>query len=1093
MKEKLHCCLLLAVVFCWVPSPTKTQDSPGFFQNLQCFTHNLETLVCSWDTPNATKSDILYQICYSASKPPSCFNTSKSALEVEFETIAPLRITIKASNVQGTPEITFQKTMQDIPFIPPAPEILSVVPDHQTDTLLIQWSVDNATLLSEVEVLCEILILRSENMDIVSNATWKKRWTPSDTAFYWNWTSDFPLLCTSHSVQIRCLINDQYYYGEKGWSNWSRPYTVYGSTEEKAYPTDKVVPVGTNMTFCCTVQSGTKIMSAELGNDRYPLIPLSSNSSAVRIQNMTMSEESGDNLIFYTDVLYVGTVVFVGYPPDIPQNLSCETMNLRQIGCQWNPGRITGLYGERETIYTLRESYSGKLCVACDNTEEQYSCKCDVSKGQSLYAFSLQAQNPLGKSQASLSFNVTYRVHPKAPENIKLVDISPTEVSLTWFLDGNFVSLKLICEIEVRTSNKEKEMRNTTVIGSEDGNYSYIIDNLHPFYQYDVRIRCATLDPFWKWSNWRAVKGHITLPAAPANNLDIWLVNGRHLGGRTVTVYWKHLPINEANGKIHSYMVSWKPIGSHSEPQTIVLAAFHNRTQIQLDSGDDGNYEITVVANNSAGLSPPSRITTVQLASEDATAELAVGNAEGINITWQSDANATCGYIVQWKPTSPLDTSAMRWKRFHTNASSCFISADQFPVGVRYNITVFSCSEGQHQQLKRVTGYTEELAPRVAPNFTVLETTSNSICVKWEGIPEEDLRGFLRGYVVYIVKQENTTSASSFIDIADHADPKNKKINITNPEISMLKIKDLQSGTSYRLGLLAYTGAGNGPIKSSNVVTNDNALGLILAILIPIVVAVVLGIVASTICYQKREWIKETFYPDIPNPENSKALQFQKNVNEANQGIKTMEMNPCTPNNVEVVETFSTVPKILDTELHSPVTEDPNGQTPEEDFDTEDENHVVVSYCPPSTNEDTGNLASDESASSSQVVYIDIQSMYQPQANSEEEPDGNCIDSAGYKPQMQLAINTVNMEQQPLAEEGFAAGYRPQENPSTWAVGSADSPTSLGSNSENASFGSPCSITSRHFLIPPVDDKDNLKPTHVGWSLSSLFQNKQEE
>lgn len=24
--------------------------------------------------------------------------------------------------------------------------------------------------------------------------------------------------------------------------------------------------------------------------------------------------------------------------------------------------------------------------------------------------------------------------------------------------------------------------------------------------------------------------------------------------------------------------------------------------------------------------------------------------------------------------------------------------------------------------------------------------------------------------------------------------------------------------------------------------------------------------------------IKETFYPEIPNPENSKALQFQKNI-----------------------------------------------------------------------------------------------------------------------------------------------------------------------------------------------------------------------
>ncbi|OCT98777.1 leukemia inhibitory factor receptor [Xenopus laevis] len=1080
MKNKLHCCLLLAVVFCWVPSPSKSQeqDSSGFFLNLQCFTRNLETVMCSWDTPNTTNSDILYQICYSASNPSACFNTSNNALEVEFEMIAPLRITINANNVQGSPEITFQKTMENTPFIPPAPEILSFVADHQTESLHVQWSVDNTTLLNEVEVRCEILILRSENMDIVENALWKRRWTPNDALFYWNWTSEFPLLCTSHSVKIRCLIDDQYYYGKKDWSNWSRLHTVYGSIEQQAFPIDKVVSVGTNMTFCCTGTSGTNL-SAALGNDQYPLIPLSSNSSGIRVQNLPMSEESGINLV--CDQFYFGTVVFVGYPPDIPQNFTCETNDLRQIECWWNPGRETGLYGDRETIYTLHESQSGITYV--HNTDEHYSWTHEVS--QIFYSFSLEAENPLGKSQASLSFNVTHRVHPKAPSNVRLEDISHKEISLVWRLDGKFVSLQLMCEIEVK-GNNQVEMHNATVIGSEDGNYSYIIDNLQPYHKYDIRIRCATMDPFWKWSDWTAVKGHTTLEAAPARHLDIWLMNAKHPDGRNITIYWKPLPITEANGKIHSYNVSWRLLGSPMEPQKIELPAALNWTQIKLNSSDNGDYEITVVAVNAAGLSPPSRITTVQLPNEDAVAELAVGDAKGINITWQLDENASCGYVVQWKPSSPLDTSALMWKRFNSN--SCFIRSDQFPVGVRHNITVFACNDNQHRLLKRVTGYTAELTPRVAPNFTVVETTSDSIYVKWEGMPEEDLRGFLHGHIVYIVKQENSTPSSSFIDFADHTDSKNKKFNITNPAVRMLKIQDLQSGTSYRLGLLAYTGAGNGPIKSSSVVTNDNALGLILAILIPIVVAVVLGIVASTICYQKREWIKETFYPDIPNPENSKALQFQ---NEANKGIKTLEMNPCTPNNVEVVETFfSTVPKILDTELHSPVTEDPNYETPEED--TEDENHVVVSYCPPSANEDTGNPALDESAASSQVLYIDIQSMNQPQANSEEELGGNFKDSAGYKPQMQLAINTVNMELQPPTEEDFAAGYRPQENPSTSVVGSTDSPTSLGSNSENASFGSPCSITSRHFLIPPVDDIDNLKPTPVGWSLS-LFQNKQED
>jgi leukemia inhibitory factor receptor len=45
-------------------------------------------------------------------------------------------------------------------------------------------------------------------------------------------------------------------------------------------------------------------------------------------------------------------------------------------------------------------------------------------------------------------------------------------------------------------------------------------------------------------------------------------------------------------------------------------------------------------------------------------------------------------------------------------------------------------------------------------------------------------------------------------------------------------------------------------------------------------------------------------------------------------------MNPCTPNNVEVLET-RTVPKIEDTEIISPVAE-----RPEDSTDAEPENHV---------------------------------------------------------------------------------------------------------------------------------------------------------
>lgn len=210
---------------------------------------------------------------------------------------------------------------------------------------------------------------------------------------------------------------------------------------------------------------------------------------------------------------------------------------------------------------------------------------------------------------------------------------------------------------------------------------------------------------------------------------------------------------------------------------------------------------------------------------------------------------------------------------------------------------------------------------------------------------------------------------------------------------------------------------------------------------------------------------------------------------QGNKTLKTLEMNPCTPNSVEVVEARSAAPKIEDTEMMSPAADT---TVPEDGSDSETENHVVVSYCPPIIEEEISNPPMDEPVGSSQVVYIDIQSMYQPQIKPEEEPEIDLVTTAGYKPQMQLPISALKIESHSPAEKELdkTAGYRPQANINAWNMDTPDSPGSAESNNENASFGSPCSINSRQFLLPPKDDEDSPKPSNIGWSFTHFFQNK---
>lgn len=197
-------------------------------------------------------------------------------------------------------------------------------------------------------------------------------------------------------------------------------------------------------------------------------------------------------------------------------------------------------------------------------------------------------------------------------------------------------------------------------------------------------------------------------------------------------------------------------------------------------------------------------------------------------------------------------------------------------------------------------------------------------------------------------------------------------------------------------------------------------------------------------------------------------------------------MNPCTPNNVEVLETRTAVPKIEDTEIISPVAE-----RPPDGPEAEPENPAAVSYCPPVIEEEIPNPGAEEAGGgAAQVVYIDVQSMYQPQAQPEAEPDAAPGAGGGYKPQMHLPVTSAGDEAAALEGDlEKAAGYRPQGTVNTWTLVSPDSPRSTDSSSDAASFGSPCSINSRQFLIPPKDE-DSPRSNGGGWSFTNFFQNK---
>uniref|UniRef100_A0A6J0TS08 Leukemia inhibitory factor receptor n=1 Tax=Pogona vitticeps TaxID=103695 RepID=A0A6J0TS08_9SAUR len=1101
-------CFLLAVAPFFILNDlvhSQKTESSYKVQNLTCVTHIFDEVICTWSA--TSEAYFSYKFCYDTSSitSPSCLVTEEKRQTLPLILFDSLCIEIFTLNSAGehVAKNTFLLTEKNITLVPPSPHIERLTPNYISDTFELEWYDGGSAFPYEMDATWEIQILYKDPMEEVDRVTYNSRLNGSNTLLYWKWTSALPFDCTTHYVRIRCFLHDDAFVGKKTWSQWSEFVNIPGKDSGflgGMYPIDRIVHVGSTVTFCCVWKKGEKIdvlNFSQCSTHRCSIASLSTKSMTIQVQNVSASSSSGSNAWCYEEPMgssdTYGTVLFVGYPPDVPQNVNCETRDFRTIICTWEQGRSTELYGQRRTKYTLLERISGKN-VTYTGKGKLYQCHFPILSNQRIYNFTVHALNDLGQSEASLSIDIKHRVHPQPPEKLTVSDNSPTNISLSWYLPGNFTEIKLKCQIHVVRSPSAEELNlhldgtetspetnklhlNTTfpLDGAENSYYTVLVDNLLPYTSYTFQVRCSAAEPFfWKWSSWNQGKQHRTQEAPPAGQLDIWRERINH--GNTVIIFWKSLPIMERNGKIEAYEVSWSLSKMDTEKQVVPEPNMH--TSIDLGGRD---CMLSVVATNKAGSSPPSLINSAEIAVDDVPTENAVATGDGVYITWHSDRSVTCGYTLRWC-YGPEPCPVVDWKTFPIGVTNAEIKSARFQPGVRYQFFLYGCKDDGYQLLKHINGYIKELEPRVAPVFNIELTTSDSILIKWKDIPVADTQGFLKGYLLRFGKGEEGAAKPNNFESG------HQEINITDLNRKTLKISKLQGKTSYHLNLSGYTAGGTGPASSLHVVTKENAVGLIIAILIPVAIVVVLAVVTSILCYRKREWIKETFYPDIPNPENCKALDFPKGP-EGNPNSKTLEMNPCTPNNIEVVETQLPCVKIEDTAIVSPVVE----ELPEDGFDSESESHIVVSYCPSIVEEEILNPPVDGSLGSSQVVYIDVQTMYPAQVSPKEDLEVDCVAAAGYKPQMQLPVNGLRkIEGASSVEEDLdkEAGYRPQGNGPSWSAGCPDSPVSMESNNENASFGSPCSVNSRQFLIPSKEDEDSPKVINPGWSFTNFFHNK---
>ncbi|KAG5841480.1 hypothetical protein ANANG_G00199940 [Anguilla anguilla] len=892
---------------------------------------------------------------------------------------------------------------------PPVPQGVRVEPDFGSQVLSISWEKNPAS----PKLMYDVQVLRTELMEVVYNETMEVRPDSPGKVHHFNWTSGVPLECTSHSVRLRS--RDQ-----QRSSDWSPLQTVPGmdipdNPDAKMYPQDLVVLVGSNMTFCCIMEEGKQFGSFQYLRGPLASVRLSRRSYAGTVTNQLPSTPSGTNVLCFDDNNGLGSgsgaVVFVGYPPG-DGNLTCETRDLQSVECQWSAGRETHLRGVRQTFYTL----NGRNCTSANELARsgrrgKLQCRLDATLEGGSRVFTLEARNPLGTIHLSDTADLSQRVRPYAPLKVVATETRGRNSNLRWdWGTKGYEALLLECQASVNGSERAFTLEYTG-----QGLKQAVVTGLEPDEEYSVRIRCRLQSAPWRWGDWSHDYTFRTEEERP-DALDAW---AWMVTNQTGYIKWK--PLSKSHGQILGYRVTY---GRPEEEDWKMLSLPQTKHSALLRLGPDGDYIITVIARNSAGESPPASVTVPQFIAgetEGAVPTVRVaGSAGGFDLSLPADANASCGYVVEWCHAGRADCD---WAKVSAGNASARIESESFEAGVRYNFSIYACTDRAPELLARREGYVQELVPAQPVSSLMVEQykrTSGAL-LSWGDIPLESRRGFISGYSIYRA-------------IGTHLMP---IANLTNPDARN------------------YTGA---TVSLNLDLTTDWLVG---EVLIALGAMTAFLILMTVVCYEKRQWVKKTFYPEIPEPK----LQEEWSTTPGPFGGRTLDVQPCPHSTVHIVEDPG----------HGSGKPDPteDGEEDEESgdssSDTDSCDPVVLRYynqvvdegsrCPPPRTPPPPPWPPHALTSPAAG------------ATQPEVPHTGVPAPDGPRPEPQSPSRTApSRPNPPTSPPGWVRrvwGYQPQ---STWRAPTPET------RSLNSSLGSPTSVSSSQFLLPDPEAEEGGAP-----------------
>ncbi|XP_072353109.1 interleukin-6 receptor subunit beta-like isoform X1 [Scyliorhinus torazame] len=578
------------------------------------------------------------------------------------------------------------------------------------------------------------------------------------------------------------------------------------------------------------------------------------NISSVGIALLTCNVQLNEDQV--TTVF--GIQIRAGLPPEKPKHLSCITYHERNMTCSWNPGNNT----------YLPTSYQFKLSIAPDRLKS-YQLLNNVNNSYTIFYPTIsyfvsnkiwvEVHNDLGSAKSDvLWLDPVDVIKPDPPKITSVQHVKHISTVLTLKWENPVVPYTYDLEYNLRYRIVDNpEWMQVPPEDTKSKRKSFSVQNLKPFTDYAFTIRCKRKDEAGYWSDWSLEKIGKTPEAVPLRGPLMWrTVENQGSSERKICIMWKELDKSDANGIILKYQMTIKG-------KTFMKTESFGAEKLEYDlTLSNEEYEIRLNASNSAGDSPDAILiqpSTTKSALPPVQNLQAYPEDNQLLVKWKPPVSSVSGYVIEWCEESSKDscTGPLYWRHVQKSASKAFLKDNVMPFK-RYRITTYTLYSGRPGAPLSQLAYLQQDRPENGPLVHLKHVGKKEAELTWSEIPVKEMRGFITKYTIFY--KSGTANETSIVVDAKYQE---------------LQLNSLTGNTLYVVRVMASTVKGGTNSSEVNFTTLNFAKGEIEAIVVPICLSFLLiTVVTILLCFNKRHLIKKYVWPNVPDPANSRVVEW---------------------------------------------------------------------------------------------------------------------------------------------------------------------------------------------------------------------------